>query len=177
LAQEHFGKGGISIFADEDMVVRGDIHELFNYLERLDEEWTIAVMKDQDLFEWPSVMAFNNINCSMLTPEFVQDTDNPMFGFTWLDGGHEGKHIASIPKEWNHCCGYAEPRTDAKLYHWTQGIPYWTECRGLAEDEYWFEEFEAMMKSVDWIDLHRGTKHFRPVMARFLKTYGVTVPQ
>jgi len=162
---------GIGIFADEDMVVRGDIHELFDFCEKIEGPWDVAVMKDQAMFEWPSVMVFNNKSCKKLTPEFVQDDANPMFGFGWTD------KVVSFPSEWNHCVGMTKPDMDAKLYHWTQGIPYWTECRGLPEDPYWFEEYEKTIHSVEWVELHRHTKHFMPVMTRFLANYGIKVPE
>ena len=137
---------GIGIFADEDMVVTGDIWELFAYASKIEGAWDVAVMKDQPRFEWPSVMVFNNKNLTNLKPDFVDNDANPMFDFAWTDEDR----IAEIPPEWNHCCGYQTPKK-AKLYHWTQGIPYWTECRGLPEDSNWFEAFEEMMKSVEWI--------------------------
>lgn len=163
------GFEGIGIFADEDMVVTGDIQELFAHLAKLDD-WDVAVMQDQPQFEWPSVMAFNNANLTHLTPEFVDNELNSMFDFAWTSP----EKIASLPSEWNHCVGYMTPKP-AKLYHYTQGIPFWPECRGLPEDEHWFEAFDEMKKSVDWIDLHSGTKHFAPVMARHLAKYGISI--
>src|SRR5512139_3916563 len=46
---------GYSMFADEDMVVRGDVHELFEHISQ-DEQHDVWVVKDQERFEWPSVM-------------------------------------------------------------------------------------------------------------------------
>lgn len=165
------GYEGIGIFCDEDMAVRGDIHELFDYCETL-EDWDVAVMKEQEPYEWPSVIVFNNERCKKLTPEFVEDEGNPMFGFGWTD------KVASFPKAWNHCVGYApNPEPEAKLYHWTQGIPYWTEVRGLPEDDIWMEEFQTSIHSCEWVQIHRHTKHFEPVMRRFLAGYGLRIPE
>lgn len=158
---------GIGIFCDEDMVVTGDIWELFAYVSKLDE-WDVAVMKEQPKFEWSSVMVFNNKNCTNLTPEFIDNEVNKVLDMSWA------ANVAGIPSVWNHCVGYMEPK-EAKLYHYTQGIPFWPEVRGLPEDEHWYEAFDSMKKSVDWIDLHAGTKHFAPVMARFLSQYGVEI--
>ena len=159
---------GIGIFADEDMVVTGDIWELFAHAKKIPGEWDVAVYKEQVEFEWPSVMVFNNKNLSHMTPDFVDDKTNGLFDFKWAD------KIADIPSEWNHCVGMMEPK-EAKLYHYTQGIPFWPECRGLPEDEHWFEAFDDMKKSVDWIDLHAGTKHFSSVMQRHLAKYGISI--
>ena len=161
---------GIGIFCDEDQAVTGDIWELFAYASKL-KDWDVAVMKDQERFEWPSVMIFNNANCTTLTPEFVDDEENTLFDFAWT----KEERIESFPEIWNHCCGMKPPREDAKLYHWTQGIPYWTECRGLREDEIWFQAYQTMLKSVEWIELHHDTWHFKPVMARFLANYGLKI--
>jgi hypothetical protein len=159
------GFQGYSIFADEDMVVVGDIHEVFDHLDGDADVW---VMKGQESYEWASVMVFNNARLSHMTPEYVDDKSNGLFDYAWAET------IGELPAEWNHCVGYAEPK-EAKLYHYTQGIPYWPECRGLPEDRYWFEEYEAMMKSVKWIDLHRNTKHYKPVITRMMRQYGVKI--
>jgi hypothetical protein len=148
---------------DEDQAVTGDIIEL----EALEGDFDCWVMQDQPKYEWASVIVFNNAKLQHMTPEFVQDEKNALFDFSWA------RNVGHLPAEWNHCCGYREPRTDAKLYHYTQGIPYWPECRGLPEDKIWFEEYDAMLESVEWIDLHQNTRHFGPVMNRHLKKYGI----
>lgn len=154
---------GFSMFMDEDMVVIGDVHEL----DVLVGDSAVYVVKDQPRFEWPSMMVFNNAKCRNLTPEFVQDTKNVLFDFAWAES------VGELPAEWNQCCGISKPTTDAKLYHYTQGIPYWPETRGLIEDKFWFEEYDAMLTSVDWIELHRNTRHFGAVMERYLMNYGI----
>jgi hypothetical protein len=141
---------GLGAFFDEDMVMTGDVHELFSYCtKRLDEPWDVAVVTNPaHLYERPSAMVFNNKNLTHLTPEFVEDKSNRMFDFAWA------QNIASLPHEWNHLCGIDNAREDAKLYHFTQGIPYWKETRGLSEDHFWFEAFEGMVKSEEWINFH-----------------------
>ena len=163
---------GLGLFCDEDMVVTGDVHELFRYcVKRLDEPWDVAFVHHEHLYERPSVMVFNNQNLQHLTPEFVEDKSNRMFDFAWA------KNAGDLPREWNHLCGIDSPREDAKLYHFTQGIPYWKETRGLPEDHFWFEAFEGMVKSHEWIDFHKDTIHFKPVMRRYLKGYGLNIGQ
>jgi hypothetical protein len=148
---------------DEDQVVTGDVHELPDLLSGAD----VAMMQEQPRYEWPSFMVFDNAKLKHLTPEYIEDPKNALFDMTWA------RNVGKLPEEWNHCVGYSEPRTDAKLYHYTQGIPYWPECRGFPEDRFWFEEYEAMVESVEWIDLHQNTRHFGPVMNRYLKKYGI----
>jgi hypothetical protein len=162
---------GLGLFCDEDMVVTGDVWELFSYCSKIDGKWDVAMMTNQPDFEWPSVMMFNNRNLKHITPEYVEDEANRFFDFKWTSPDR----IASLPEVWNHGCGMTEPK-EAKLYHYSQGIPYWTECRGLPEDDKWFEGMENMTRSVRWIDLHKNTRHFRAVMGRFLAQYGIKIP-
>lgn len=157
---------GYSMFADEDMVVTGDVLELFDYVAN-DEQHDVWVMQAQERFEWPSVMVFNNAKLKHMTPEFVDDPANGLFDFAWASS------IGELPPEWNHCVSMMPSRMDAKLYHWTAGIPFWPECRGFPEDKFWHDEYKAMIKSVEWIDLHHNTKHFKPVITRMLARYGV----
>jgi hypothetical protein len=158
---------GFGLFCDEDQVMTGDVWELFSYCSKLDDPWDVAVMKNQPEYEWPSVMVFNNQNLKHMTPEYIEDKSNRFFDFAWA------KHVAELPPEWNHFCGGARPK-DAKLYHFSQGIPYWPETRGLDEDPVWFEAFENTMKAGKWIDFHKDTIHFMPVMERYLSSnYGL----
>jgi len=161
---------GLSIFCDNDQVVVGDITELFEFCSQL-EDWDVCVMKDQARFEWPSVIVFNNENLKHLTPEFIQDDTNSMYGFQWVDE----ERVKNFPMEWNFCVGYADDDPHAKLIHWTQGPPYWPETKGFDVDKHWWTEYHDMLRCPPWIELHRGTKHFKPVMQRFLANYGVKI--
>lgn len=162
---------GIGLFCDEDMVVNGDVWELFSHCsKRLPEDWDVAVMQDQPRYEWTSVMAFNCARLKHLTPDFIEDNQNRMFDLAWA------KNVAELPAEWNHFCGEAKGKA-AKLYHFSQGIPYWRETRGLEEDPVWFAAFDEMVKSGDWIEFHKDTIHFQPVMQRYLSQYGLKFGQ
>jgi hypothetical protein len=114
-------------------------------------------------------MLFNCERCDVLTPQYIDDeTHNPLMLDSW------GK-VGTFTSDWNHCVGYAQPRTDAKLYHFTQGIPYWPEVRGLPEDQIWDDEYNAMLKSCDWADLMLKSVHAKPVLKRMLSKYGLQV--
>lgn len=153
------GFEGKSVFMDADMVVAGDIHELFDLIE---DENDVSVMKNQAKFEWASVMLFNNSRCQVLTPEFVDNESNKLFDLAWA------RSVGSLPDEWNHCVGYTAPRLDAKLYHFTQGIPAWDEVRGLPEDEVWDKAHAKMNGTVDWKTLMGGSVHAKHVIDRIL---------
>lgn len=153
---------GFGVFMDADMVVRSDIVDLF---EQADKEAAVSVMLDQHKFEWGSMMVFNNEKCSVLTPEFIEDTKNPLLDLAWAGT------LGSIKPEWNHCVGYAEPRGDAKLYHYTQGIPCWPETNHLDEDPHWIEERAFLTKTCSWKDLMGKSVHAKPVLQRLFQWY------
>jgi hypothetical protein len=140
---------GKALFLDADMVVTGDIAELFACA---DGKNAVQVNTKQAGFEWPSAMLFNCEHCKTLTPEYVEDRTNILFDFKWGT-------VGEFPAEWNHCCGYAEPRLDAKLYHWTRGIPVWKETRGLKEDPVWHDAFKHTMYTCSYRDLMGNSVH------------------
>lgn len=154
------GYQGKAIFMDADMVVVGDIAELFNHPELS----AVSVRQTQAKFEWASVMLFQCSSCRILTPEFIDDEKNKLFDFEWAPS------VGSIPDHWNHCVGY-EDHAEAALYHYTQGLPCFFETQGQESDEYWHQERRAMNSTVSWKELMGGSVHARPVLERMLKRY------
>jgi hypothetical protein len=154
---------GRALFLDADMVVTGDIAELFD-MAGLN---AVSVMQEQQRFEWASAMLFNCGACLRLTPDFIDDEKNPLLDLAWAPS------IGQLPAEWNHCVGYTQPRDDAKLLHFTQGIPHWQETAGLPEDEAWHAERAAATHSVSWQELMGTSVHKAPTMKRFLSRYGI----
>ncbi len=149
---------GTAIFMDADIVVTGDVAEL---AAQASMECAVQVMQDQARFEWASVMLFNNANCTVLTPEFVDDPENPLLDLAW------GK-VGSFSADWNHCVGYMEPK-QANLYHYTQGLPCWYESAGLPEDDEWLEERRALTQTVSWKELMGTSVHAKPVLQRLFR--------
>lgn len=147
---------GRAVFMDADIVVKGDIAELF---AQADAQTCVHVMQEQARFEWASVMLFNNYMCRNLTPEFIETDSNP-FDLAWARG-----RVGTLPAGWNHCVGYQQPKA-AKLYHYTQGLPCLEESSGLPEDEHWHEEFDAMVDTCSWHELMGNSVHAPVVMRR-----------
>jgi hypothetical protein len=143
------GFKGKAVFMDADMVVTGDIAELFE----MGGMNAVSVVQDQERFEWPSMMLFSCGACIRLTPEFVQDPANKLFDFEWAPS------VGSLPKEWNQVLGYGPAKPGAKLWHWTRGLPVWQETQGLPEDEIWFDELEEANKTCDYADLMGQSIH------------------
>lgn len=165
---------GSALFLDADIIVRDDIFKLYEIVgepienSHLSEEkyaelpsaWVVKNKKVR--FEWPSVMYFNSWKCHSLTPEYVEK-DNPQT-LEWA------RKIGELPKEWNHCVGYDEPNPDAKIIHFTQGIPCWPETRDCEYAEKWNEEFQHTNGTVSWGDLMGNSVHAKPVLDRLRKT-------
>jgi hypothetical protein len=151
---------GTALFLDADMVVTGDIAELF----KLCGMKSVYVMQDQARFEWASAMLFNCGACKNLTPTFVENPENKMFDLEWAVS------VGELPKEWNHCVGYTDP-VESKLYHFTQGIPCFYETRGLEEDDIWEQEWQHAKHSVSWKELMGKSIHAEPVLSRMLERY------
>lgn len=143
---------GAALFLDADMVVTADIKELFDQANNTD---SVQVNRNQARFEWPSAMLFNCEHCTTLTPEYVQDSKNQLFDFAWA------KSIGEFSPDFNHCVGYAEPRLDAKLYHFTKGVPVWRETRGNVEDKVFHEAYMNMIHTVSHQELMGNSVHVK----------------
>lgn len=158
----------LAVFMDPDIVVRGDIAELVKHCEQA-ERAAVYVNKEQPQFEWPSVMVFDPARCWKLTPEWIDNDSNSPFNLeSWAES------IGSFPKEWNYCVGYSDPTeaADAKLLHFTEGVPCWAETMGYPEDQTWHIAKMEMLHTVDWRDLMGGSIHATKTLQRFLKLRG-----
>ena len=150
------GYQGRGLFMDQDMVVTGDIKELFEHPDMS----AVSVVQDQERFEWPSVMMFNAACCRILTPEFVENPKNQLFDLKWAP------YVGHLPKAWNQILGYGKADPEAKLWHWTRGVPVWPETQNLPEDRIWFEEMEAANYTCEYKDLMaHSIHHNRPKAA------------
>jgi hypothetical protein len=144
---------GISVFMDSDMLVLGDVYDLKEYADA-----AVSVVKGKERFEWPSMMVFNNEKCGELTPDFINDENNHPQNFEWAD------EVGELPGEWNHCVGYDEP-CDAKLVHFTMGIPHFPECRLSEYADVWKEEYASMIGASSWFELMGNSVHAKHVLS------------
>ena len=126
---------GWSIFVDGDMIVRGDIAELWSlrdeskavqvvkhdYETKMSEKYLGSKNVNYPRKNWSSVILFNNAKCQMLTPEFVQNaTGAELHRFNWTE---DEELVGELPKEWNWLDGEYDHNEDAKLVHFTLGTP------------------------------------------------------
>lgn len=142
---------GKSMFMDPDMIVTGDVCELLDNVDIA--EASVFVVKDQPQFEWPSMMVFSGPKSRYLTPEYVQNEENALFDMKWA------LSVGELDPEWNHCITYQEPK-EAKLYHYTAGLPIWPETTGIAPEEAVFNQyFRDAVSSVGWQELMGNSVH------------------
>jgi lipopolysaccharide biosynthesis glycosyltransferase len=150
------GYWGWSLFLDADMLLLDDIQELFALT---DDAYAVMVVKNPKLrFEWPSLMLFNNAKCGQLTPEYVDDLTVHPQAFEWGT-------VGELPAEWNHCIGYDEPK-DAKLVHYTQGIPCFKETADSEYKQEWSDALKMCNATVSWTEIMGNSVHAKHVLAR-----------
>jgi lipopolysaccharide biosynthesis glycosyltransferase len=142
-----------AIFIDGDMIVRGDIAELWDmrdlgkdvqvvkhdYKTKMKEKYLGAKNEDYPRKNWSSVILWN---CSSfpnrkLTPEFIQQsTGSELHRFTWIDDDR----IGELPPEWNWLPDEYGPNENAKLLHYTLGTPSFHEFANTPMADEWHRE-------------------------------------
>lgn len=159
------GYDGLALFMDADMIVRGPIDDLFNFVK--DQEAAgngadVHVVKNRERFEWTSLMMFECWRCKQLTPEVIQE--GQVNTLEWAT------KIGELPANWNHCVGYDRRNPDARVVHYTQGVPYFREVRNCEFYQEWWEEFHSSQSTCSWIELMGHSRHCGPVLDRLKET-------
>ena len=147
------GFKGWAIFIDGDMIIRGDIVELWN-LRELDKDVLVvkhdyqtcmpvkylgAKNEDYPRKNWSSVILWNcnSFPNRQLTPEFVQTSSGSfLHRFAWLDDSR----IGELPPEWNWLPDEYGPNLNAKLLHYTLGAPCFQEFADTPQGNEWHRE-------------------------------------
>ena len=144
---------GHAIFIDGDMIVRGDIVELWelanpymdvqvvkhNYKTKMPVKYLGAKNEDYPRKNWSSVILWN---CSSwtnrkLTPDFIENTTGAeLHRFTWIPDDR----IGELPKEWNWLPDEYGENSDAKLLHYTLGTPCFHEFATTPQASEWHRE-------------------------------------
>ena len=148
---------GWAVFMDSDMMALADIQKLFDLR---DESKAVMVCQNRLKFEWGSMMLFNcgHPDNKVLTPEYIETAEG-LHGCQWTD------NVGSLPLEWNHLVGYDEPQ-DAKLVHFTQGVPCYPETKESEYSAEWNAEAKAAMTAVSWQEIMGQSVHAKPVYER-----------
>jgi lipopolysaccharide biosynthesis glycosyltransferase len=150
---------GRAIFIDGDMVVRGDIIELYeslqtahdvavvkhDYKTRMPVKYMGAPNEDYPRKNWSSVIVWDcqSFPNRRLTPDFVQKQPGSfLHRFSWIDDDR----IQALPKEWNWLPDELGENVEAKLLHYTLGTP----C---------FHEFADTTQAAEWHSEHSLAQH------------------
>ena len=145
-----YGFSGSAIWLDGDMLVRGDLAELWkqrrpdmgvqvvkhDYKTKHPVKYLGNRNEDYPRKNWSSVILWNNgyFPNRMLTPEFVEKAPGSyLHRFSWL----KDEQIGDLPAEWNHLCMEYERNPDARLYHYTVGIPAFDEYNAQEGADEW----------------------------------------
>lgn len=144
---------GHAIFIDGDMIVRGDITELWNmrqphldvqvvkhdYKTKMTEKYLGAKNEDYPRKNWSSVILWNcaSFPNRKLTPEYVMKaTGAQLHRFQHIDDSR----IGELPIEWNWLPDEFGPNPDAKLLHYTLGTPCFHEFATTPMADEWHRE-------------------------------------
>jgi len=155
------GFKGWAIFADGDMTCLGDIAELWklrdndkavmvvkhDYQTKAKEKYIGTSMQtvnqNYPRKNWSSLMLWNCAHPanSVLTPLRVMDATGRML--------HRFEHltdnlIGSLPKAWNWLSQEEGENKDAKLLHWTLGVPAIKHYADGPQAEHWHKALEAV---------------------------------
>lgn len=151
---------GEALFMDADMLCLGDVYELRDICHP--QLASVCVVKNPKLrFEWPSMMYFNNPFCKKLTLRLIEEGEPQKL--EWAS------HIGEAPSAWNHLIGYDAPRKDAKLAHFTQGVPCFPETKDCEYSAEWNAELGRCNSTVAWADIMGSSIHAEPVLRRMGK--------
>lgn len=127
---------GHAIFIDGDMIVRGDISELWemrdptldvqvvkhDYKTKMPVKYMGAKNEDYPRKNWSSVILWNcnSFPNRRLTPEYVMNAKGShLHRFEWLNDDR----IGELPPEWNWLDIEYDNNPNAKLIHYTLGTP------------------------------------------------------
>lgn len=145
---------GWAIYLDGDMIVRGDIADLF--AER--DEWKAAMVvrhppyttkarrkylgaKNQNYprKNWSSVILWNcgHYHNRMLTPDKVAKMKGAeLHRFSWL----QDERLGALPREWNWLDTEYERKETASLVHYTLGTPCFRDYAACDHADLWHDE-------------------------------------
>ena len=156
---------GWSIFMDCDFLCLADIAELWKQRDHrydvmvcqhdhqpdIDTKFLGAVQTKYGRKNWSSLMMFNNAKCRALTPDYVNAADGlDLHQFKWAE------QVGPIPLEWNWLVDVYDRNQDAKMVHYTNGGPYFSEYATCDYSTEWWEAYGRMNYVTQTTDI-RGT--------------------
>ena len=147
---------GLAIFADGDMIVKGDIAELValyddtkavqvvkhDYTTKASTKYLGAKNENYPRKNWSSVILFNCAKNKALTTDMVMtSTGSFLHRFSWLNDSD----IGALPIEWNWLATEFEYNPDAKLVHYTLGTCCFKDYQNTDYSSDWWEVYYSMI--------------------------------
>lgn len=156
---------GWSIWMDgADMLVRADLAELYpygdkpvyvvkhDYKTRHPRKYVGTQMEadnaDYPRKNWSSFILWNNAHDAnrVLTPKFLESKDGAfLHRFSWLNDDQ----IGELPIEWNWLADEYGENQQAKVLHWTAGIPGFYHYRAAPHCEEWRQTVRELMRGME----------------------------
>lgn len=159
------GFQGQGLFLDADCYVRSDIEELFKIGE-LNPDKAVLVSDacvGQFAFERAAVMLFNcaHPDNQKLTPEYVNnDETKGLHAISWT------KDVGDFPGDFNHLVHYQPENPQARIVHFTQGVPAWPETLDGEHTAEWRETLQKCFTAQPWASLMGNSVHAKHVIER-----------
>lgn len=149
----HLARTGWALFMDGDMLVRGDIADVFEGLnpahavycvKHLHRPRNITKMDDQlqtryRRKNWSSFMIFNcdhPANKALTLEKINKWPGRELHAFSWLVDWQ----IGELLPDWNYLVGYSDPEIQPKVVHFTEGTPDMAGYEHCEYAEEWREE-------------------------------------
>jgi hypothetical protein len=149
------GYRGWGIWAECDQIVLADIEEVMQYA---DESCGVVVAKhdyqtkhpvkflgqanpDYPRKNWSSFMLINCRNAAWERLQYKPRTLEELHRFAFMDEDR----IGELPLAWNHLVSEYEPNPEAKLAHFTVGLPIWPEYENCEYAPEWRKERDIMI--------------------------------
>ena len=156
------GWRGNAVFLDGDMIVRGDISELFalpemyrgvyvvkhDYRTKHPVKYLGNPNRDYPRKNWSSVAVWN---CSfmphrVLKPEFIAEQSGEfLHRFAWL----KDNQIGELPVEWNRLVLEQELQPNDKLRHYTIGTPCFADYADCEGAEEWHQTYRRAIAPIE----------------------------
>ena len=152
---------GWALYMDCDMLVLKDIAKLWSlrdpryavmctkhdHIPREQKKALGVPQKIYDKKNWSSLMLMNCARCTVLTPNYVNNTKGlALHQFDWLKSD---KLIGSIPLKWNHLVDFQEiqPLNKIANLHYTLGGPYFSDYTNCGYATVWINDLQNMIYS------------------------------
>ena len=152
------GYKGQALFIDGDMVLRGDLLDIFeddyehavsvvkhNYKTKYPVKYLGNKNEDYPRKNWSSVMLFNcgHPYNKVLTPDFIRSKSGAyLHRFSWLPD----ELIGELGSMWNCLVLEREVKDEDVLLHYTIGTPCFEEYKDCQDSQYWHEAKKGALR-------------------------------